>query len=172
VTEHKDNAKIFVTNQVVRVKDKYDETAIATRELYERTSKKIGQKVDNASEYFKSVPGRINASAQEATDFTKEVVFNAVDKVKLSFIGKKEEAPDFLQDNEYIKSGYRIDHNSCCSATKSLFTCHNESVNVWSHLMGAIMFMVFGVGLCVAIVPRRFEVGRQLLQDYSGANLI
>lgn len=46
----------------------------------------------------------------------------------------------FLADNEYIATGYR--HRlSCCDAIKSLFTWHNEVVNVWTHMAGAIFFL-------------------------------
>ena len=46
----------------------------------------------------------------------------------------------FLADNEYIATGYR--HRlSCCDAVKSLFTWHNEVVNVWTHMAGAIFFL-------------------------------
>jgi hypothetical protein len=119
----------------------------------------------------KAVPGRIAATADEASEYTKELLGNAVNKVRKAFIGQKEEAPDFLQDNEYIKSGYRIEHNSCCLAAKSLFTCHNESVNVWSHLIGALLFTVFLIGLGISIIPKRFEVGRELLKEYQGPDL-
>ena len=123
---------------------------------------------------MKAAPGRIVASATEASVYTKELMdkgkimaTNAVEKVRRAFIGKQEEAPDFLQDNEYIKSGYRIDHNSFCLAAKSLFTCHNESVNVWSHLIGTLCFLGLFICICVALVPKRFEVGRELLKQYQ-----
>lgn len=51
------------------------------------------------------------------------------------------EAPEWLRDNEFIKRGYRIHFTSFTKITKSLFMYHNESVNVWSHLLGA-MFVV------------------------------
>ena len=52
-----------------------------------------------------------------------------------------EDVPKYLQQNEYIKKGYRINCNSMSSALKSLFFLHNESVNVCSHLLGAIFFL-------------------------------
>lgn len=49
------------------------------------------------------------------------------------------EAPPFLTGNPHIKSGYRgyLPTKLCL---KSLFTLHNESVNVWSHLLVGIYF--------------------------------
>jgi|LauGreDrversion4_2_1035121.scaffolds.fasta_scaffold460687_2 hypothetical protein len=50
-------------------------------------------------------------------------------------------APAFLQDNEYILRGYRIGFNTRPKILKSLFLLHNETVNVWSHLTGVIVFL-------------------------------
>ena len=55
-------------------------------------------------------------------------------------IGKYEEAPKYLQDNEYIKEGYLLNCNTFKKTLRSLLVLHNESVNVWSHLIGAISF--------------------------------
>jgi hypothetical protein len=46
-----------------------------------------------------------------------------------------------MVDNEYIATGYRINFNSIRKILKSLFIVHNESVNVWSHLLGSILFL-------------------------------
>ena len=55
-----------------------------------------------------------------------------------------EEAPDFQKDNEYIKGGYLINCNSPKKITKSLFMLHNETLNIWTHLLGSI-FLYFNV---------------------------
>lgn len=98
---------------------------------------------------------------------TKLLAQNTVDQIRQAFIGSKEEAPEFLKDNEYIKRGYRIDHHTFCLTFKSLFTCHNESVNVWSHLCGSLIFLLGFIIALVMVVPRRFEVGRDLIVEYS-----
>ena len=64
--------------------------------------------------------------------------FNDENKV---IIGKFEEAPKFLQDNEFIKKGYILNCTSFKKALKCLFICHNETMNTWSHLLGAIFFI-------------------------------
>lgn len=58
-----------------------------------------------------------------------------------SFIGHIKNAPHYLVDNEYIQRGYRINFNSHGIICKSLFMLHNESVNVWSHLIGVLIFL-------------------------------
>jgi adiponectin receptor len=53
-----------------------------------------------------------------------------------------------MLNNKYIHRGYRINHTSYKNALLSLFTVHNESVNVWTHFVG---FKVF-VGIIVFLV--------------------
>ncbi|XP_069123270.1 progestin and adipoQ receptor family member 3-like [Argopecten irradians] len=52
---------------------------------------------------------------------------------------KYSEIPDFLQGNPFVVKGYRafLPFSLCL---KSLFVWNNETINIWSHLMG---FMVF-----------------------------
>ena len=45
------------------------------------------------------------------------------------------------QQNPFIISGYRMHHNTYVECIRSLFTFHNESLNVWTHLLGAIWFL-------------------------------
>ena len=40
-----------------------------------------------------------------------------------------------LQDNNFILKGYRIDY-SLKDTFRSLFRLHNETGNVWTHLLG------------------------------------
>ena len=54
-----------------------------------------------------------------------------------------ENAPFYNRDNEYIKRGYRNNFNSIKKILRSLFMVHNESVNVWTHLLG--LFLVFAL---------------------------
>lgn len=64
-------------------------------------------------------------------------------KSERPFIGTWEETPKFCQDNEYIRTGYRINFRTVPQILKSLFMIHNETVNIWSHLVGAIAFIAF-----------------------------
>ena len=53
---------------------------------------------------------KIEIGTAIATHKTKEFV----ETIKRHFIGSYTEAPGFLQDNEFIKHGYRIEHKTCC----------------------------------------------------------
>lgn len=68
-----------------------------------------------------------------------------------TFIGHFLMAPAFLQDNEFILRGYRIGFNSRPKILKSLFLLHNETVNVWSHLIGVIVFLGLLIYTSVAL---------------------
>ncbi|KUI68671.1 hypothetical protein VM1G_04295 [Cytospora mali] len=47
-------------------------------------------------------------------------------------------------DNAFIITGYRQTSNSYWGSFGSIFALHNESVNIWSHLLGAITFTTLG----------------------------
>ena len=55
-------------------------------------------------------------------------------------LGTYDEAEKFVQDNEFIKGGYLLNCTTFKKTFKSLLIIHNETVNVWSHLLGAIFF--------------------------------
>ena len=61
------------------------------------------------------------------------------DKIELG-LGSYDEAPKFMQDNEYIKGGYLLNCTTFKKTLKSLFMWHNETINIWTHLLGAIFF--------------------------------
>jgi predicted membrane channel-forming protein YqfA (hemolysin III family) len=52
-----------------------------------------------------------------------------------------------MRKNKHIVSGYRLHHYTYRDALNSLFTIHNESINVWSHLLGAFFFIAIIVFL-------------------------
>ena len=56
-------------------------------------------------------------------------------------VGNFEQAPKFMQDNEYIKTGYLLNCTNLKKTFKSLIMWHNETINIWSHLLGAFFFL-------------------------------
>lgn len=99
-----------------------------------------------------SLAGRAKDYAVEVSEKISESVEEVRSKLK-AYIGPIEEAEDFTVDNHYILKGYRINHTSCKSLCKSLFTCHNEFVNVWSHISGVMIFLCLIIALCVEVIP-------------------
>ncbi|KAL8897859.1 MAG: hypothetical protein Q9207_006988 [Kuettlingeria erythrocarpa] len=54
---------------------------------------------------------------------------------------KWDDIPSWQQDNEYILSGYRESTGSFARSFRSLLYVHNETVNIYSHLLAAAFFL-------------------------------
>ncbi|KAJ5547620.1 hypothetical protein N7513_004854 [Penicillium frequentans] len=52
------------------------------------------------------------------------------------------DVPEWYSDNPYILTGYRPISNSSQTCLSSLFYLHNESINIYSHLIPAIIFLL------------------------------
>ena len=52
-----------------------------------------------------------------------------------------EEIPTWYKDNEYITNNYRRWGLGWCHYFKSIFQIHNETLNIWTHLLGAFLFI-------------------------------
>lgn len=97
-----------------------------------------------------------------------------MDKKVKQYIGPLSEAPYYNVDNEFIHHGYRIGFSDIKSVLKSLFMCHNETANVWSHLFGVLLF----IGLIAWIVTTqgynqyhpRYEVADKF--EFHGADVL
>ncbi len=52
-----------------------------------------------------------------------------------------DDLPEWMQIDPYIRRGYRQQSSSFSKCYKSLFYLHNETVNIWSHLLVGIFFV-------------------------------
>jgi adiponectin receptor len=73
------------------------------------------------------------------------------DTAKALMLGSKrllliEELPKDRQENQYVLSGYRFYRNSK-DCLRSLFSLHNETMNIWSHLLGFFFFLYLSVNV-------------------------
>ena len=57
--------------------------------------------------------------------------------------------PDWLKDNEFIRGSYRAPTLSFRGCFRSVFRLHNETWNIWTHLVGFLFFMVLVMGVFV-----------------------
>eukprot|EP01113_Clastostelium_recurvatum_P041938 TRINITY_DN6746_c0_g1_i1.p1 TRINITY_DN6746_c0_g1~~TRINITY_DN6746_c0_g1_i1.p1 ORF type:complete len:353 (-),score=56.35 TRINITY_DN6746_c0_g1_i1:173-1231(-) len=73
------------------------------------------------------------------------------------------QVPKFLADNEFILSGYRV-HFGFKLCLHSLFRWHNETLNVWTHLLGFLMF--FGSMIYTFSFTLRNQTHGVYLGDY------
>jgi adiponectin receptor len=98
---------------------------------------------------------RRRSSAASISSAISDVVQQVEHKVEqaLSLLGW-DDLPSWRRDNAYITSGYRADRNSYASSARSVFRLHNETVNIWSHLLGALISIAGAVYLYCVIKPR------------------
>jgi adiponectin receptor len=76
------------------------------------------------------------------------------EKVESALLVLWDELPHWRRDNAFIIRGYRQTSNSVRASLASLGYLHNETVNIWTHLLGAVAFAVVGVLLHALIAPR------------------
>lgn len=62
--------------------------------------------------------------------------------------------PPWMQDNHYIQRGYRPQSNSYQKSAHSITYLHNESVNIWTHLIGATLAAITAITMYSVIQPR------------------
>jgi len=71
-----------------------------------------------------------------------------------------DDLPPWLKDNHYILSGYRPASNSYVKSFTSLGYVHNETFNIYSHLLGAIFFTSMSAVLYQVLEPRYATASR------------
>ncbi|KAI9725275.1 MAG: hypothetical protein M1828_003289 [Chrysothrix sp. TS-e1954] len=91
-----------------------------------------------------------------------EPLKEAAERVEQPLTVLWDKVASWQQDNIYIKSGYRPASGSYSESWKSLTYWHNETVNIYSHLIPAIMFAI-GSGLAWGLGP--LEPGLSNRQD-------
>lgn len=80
-----------------------------------------------------------------------------------------------MKDNAHITHGYRINFDSPKKIFRSLFMVHNESVNIWSHFLPAILLICFILYMVIFVGPTNimqdFKIGKEKItseiQSYS-----
>lgn len=70
-----------------------------------------------------------------------------------------EELEPWQQDNHFIRTGYRGATNSYLRSLQSLLHIHNQTVNIWSHLLGALAFAAVGY-----VLHRQLQIHSSSLQ--------
>jgi adiponectin receptor len=75
-------------------------------------------------------------------------------KVEEKLIILWDELSPWRQDNHYIQSGYRAQSNSYIKSWKSLLYLHNETVNIYTHLVGAVLAALSSIVLYNTLSPR------------------
>jgi len=63
------------------------------------------------------------------------------------------EVPGWLQHNDYLLTGHRPPLHSFRRCIRSIFHVHNETGNIWSHLLGSLVFAFLQVYFYVNAPP-------------------
>ncbi|RSL69762.1 hypothetical protein CEP54_002200 [Fusarium duplospermum] len=75
-------------------------------------------------------------------------------KLEHSLLILWDDLPAWRRDNAFILSGYRQSRGSYTHSLRSLFYLHNESVNIWSHLLGAAVALIGAAYVDRVVRPR------------------
>ncbi|KAI2471185.1 HlyIII-domain-containing protein [Annulohypoxylon bovei var. microspora] len=97
---------------------------------------------------------RRSSSSGSSTSRLAQAAADAEHKVASALLVLWDDLPSWRRDNHFIETGYRRDSNSYWRSFASLFYAHNESVNIWSHLLGALAFPAVGAWLYHVVAPR------------------
>lgn len=61
-------------------------------------------------------------------------------------LGTADELPKWYEPYAYVHTGYRIDYSACeCAA--SVAELHNETMNIWTHVLGLLVWWYYSRGL-------------------------
>ncbi|KAK0391629.1 hypothetical protein NLU13_1128 [Sarocladium strictum] len=62
------------------------------------------------------------------------------------------------RENEYIHTGYRAPSKSLVRSVKSILAIHNETINIWSHVLGCLLFLAIPIYVFTTEIPPRYKV--------------
>ncbi|KAJ4839775.1 Casein kinase I hhp2 [Turnera subulata] len=79
---------------------------------------------------------------------------------------KYKDLPDYMRDNEFILDHYRCEW-PLKDAFLSIFSLHNETLNIWTHLGGFLIFL----GLTVMSCVEEGELGGGLISSFSSEKI-
>ncbi|KAK0621755.1 hemolysin-III related-domain-containing protein [Bombardia bombarda] len=101
-------------------------------------------------------PSSSSTTAEKTASHVLDTAASTAKKVEQALLILWDDLPAWRRDNAYIHSGYRATSNSYYRSFLSLGYLHNETVNIWSHLLGAIGFTITGL-LSHSLIAPRYE---------------
>ncbi|KAI8624633.1 hemolysin-III channel protein Izh2 [Xylariaceae sp. FL1651] len=99
---------------------------------------------------------RRRRSSTTAASTLADAAMAAERKVSSALFLLWDELPHWRRDNAFILSGYRSTSNSYMSSLLSTFSVHNESVNIWTHAVGSLVFVPLAVWYLYAEIAPRY----------------
>ena len=62
-----------------------------------------------------------------------------------------------------MRFGYRINHNRYMDCVRSVFAVHNETANIWSHIIGGLIFLALVPYALIYLKPTTLHDSQSLL---------
>ncbi|KAI5805529.1 hemolysin-III related-domain-containing protein [Peziza echinospora] len=90
-------------------------------------------------------------SPHTLTESVEEVIEDTKNTIQRALTCVWDELPSWQQDNHYIRSGYRHASNSFLKSIHSLTYLHNESINVYTHLIGTLLLLLLSYILSTSL---------------------
>jgi adiponectin receptor len=94
------------------------------------------------------------SSGSSPSDTLSSTFQSAESKISSALHIPWDDLPPWRRDNPSILTSYRPTSNSYSLSFLSLFHLHNESVNIWTHLLGSVLFALLSVYLYLLLHPR------------------
>ncbi|KAK4445670.1 hemolysin-III channel protein Izh2 [Podospora aff. communis PSN243] len=107
-----------------------------------------------------SVPSPSGSSGPSALHSAESAITSATTKLTTALHISWDDLPPWRRDNPSILTSYRPTSNSYTLSFLSLFHLHNESVNIWTHLLGSVLFTLLSLYLYILLHPR-YETASQ-----------
>ena len=107
-----------------------------------------------------NVSQQIFPSSEDAGNKTKEVILDIKGELLLLW----HELPEWSKDNEYIRGGHRPISNSYKRCFESCLHLHNETGNIYSHLLAMVWMLV--------LPPLLYQKGQKLELNITAEDVI
>lgn len=123
------------------VKDGVKDAISLVREKSKESADKVKEEMKNRTQCLAD-----NASIvrHRVSSFSKASI-KVVNELKVKYwdgrLVKYSELSEWMKDNEYIENFYRPELSDTWTCIKTLFRVHCETGNIWTHLIGALVFL-------------------------------
>ena len=108
---------------------------------------KIGEKVVEIETRLGEKVGELEAKMERKVEIRKANIENIAHWAWKSLPFDK--LPHWLQDNAFLTDAHRPPMHSFTGCFKSMFRMHTETLNIWTHLLGFIFFLMLCLGIYV-----------------------
>ena len=109
------------------------------------------QSNDYQRNFYHQSYGDLRDQADDLIDAVFEVPTKCVEQAKevgkrvVQYVVDHSHLPHWLLDNEFLISGHRPPMPSFKQCFASIFRLHTETVNIWTHLLGALFFIIVAI---------------------------